>query len=420
MVVVVHASLPNDGIFFAGEKFTCTLTFLNLPAHSFSQQNNLNSGLNTSNQSSYPSITPLNSQLGSLFNLTTNETPRKLSQPGSVKSVSGPFQNSAATLPPTDPSVPAKVIRRNMDSTRTSVERNQAGVNKNDELLSIQISNSHISKNSQKRGTGLPLSPPPNQSHQRSRSATYSRNEVIIESIDQTRSVHSTGEMTPSIAKTIESIIPNSTSSINSIQSAIEWITGLKLDETSESSKPKSPLKIPDRLKLIASINNSANGTENILELKPSSPNNELPPLTTGSSGSAASSPIKANMKGSMNELWNGTPHISSQVEMPVLQNNEKKQSDEEISWAFAQMTGNFSIDGSFIKASAFEPLKNKVMYRSANMSGSGGFGGGGSLGITSEGAGNQVSDTRNLPIFSTPPTILFVDLKIPEGESCS
>lgn len=53
----------------------------------------------------------------------------------------------------------------------------------------------------------------------------------------------------------------------------------------------------------------------------------------------------------------------------------------ESIIWAYAQMSGQFSVDPAFIKHNVFESLKSKVMYRPAGTTG-GGIGGGGTLGI--------------------------------------
>ncbi|TPX68846.1 hypothetical protein SpCBS45565_g02868 [Spizellomyces sp. 'palustris'] len=91
----------------------------------------------------------------------------------------------------------------------------------------------------------------------------------------------------------------------------------------------------------------------------------------------------------------------------------------ESITWAYVQMTGHFSVDPAFIKASAFEALKSKVMYRSAAVTG-GGVGGGGTLGISStkSSPNDRSAETKNLPLYSTPPSILFTDLSLAPGES--
>ncbi|KAI9011338.1 Rgp1-domain-containing protein [Gaertneriomyces semiglobifer] len=90
----------------------------------------------------------------------------------------------------------------------------------------------------------------------------------------------------------------------------------------------------------------------------------------------------------------------------------------EQITWAYAQMTGHFSIDPNFVKPAAFASLKSAVMYRAAGVPGSG-MGGGGSLALAT-GAQGDNSETKNLPLYSTPPSILFTNLSLGPGENQS
>nr|KAJ3421987.1 hypothetical protein HK105_001612 [Polyrhizophydium stewartii] len=92
----------------------------------------------------------------------------------------------------------------------------------------------------------------------------------------------------------------------------------------------------------------------------------------------------------------------------------------EEIAWAFAQMTGQFSVDPAFIKTAAFAPLRSKVMYRAAGSSGGGVQGGGGSMGMGVTRQASGKSDAQALPLYSTPPSILFCDESLAPGESKS
>ena len=56
----------------------------------------------------------------------------------------------------------------------------------------------------------------------------------------------------------------------------------------------------------------------------------------------------------------------------------------EELAWGFAQTFGQFTLDPNYIRVSAFDSLKQKVMYRPAGSNIAGNHaGGGGSLGIT-------------------------------------
>lgn len=100
-----------------------------------------------------------------------------------------------------------------------------------------------------------------------------------------------------------------------------------------------------------------------------------------------------------------------------------------DIAWAFAQMTGQFSVDSNFVKTSALESLKKKVMYHPPGTS-AGSHGGGGSLHLPSaidQNPTNNVSGgriSRNeispLPLYSTPPSILFCDEQLAVDETKS
>ncbi|CAJ0641833.1 13995_t:CDS:10 [Entrophospora sp. SA101] len=101
-------------------------------------------------------------------------------------------------------------------------------------------------------------------------------------------------------------------------------------------------------------------------------------------------------------------------------------QKYETLLWGFAQIVGQFTVDASLIKSIEFEPLKTKTMYRPASGNGAGGAVGGGTLGIFSPNSMNQSSladlqeraDSKSIPVFSTPPSILFCDLHLAPGES--
>ncbi|RIA97731.1 Rgp1-domain-containing protein [Glomus cerebriforme] len=100
-------------------------------------------------------------------------------------------------------------------------------------------------------------------------------------------------------------------------------------------------------------------------------------------------------------------------------------QKYETLLWGFVQIVGHFVIDNSLVKSIEFEPLKTKTMYRPASGSGAGGAVGGGTLGIFSANTLSHSSladlqeraDSKSIPVFSTPPSILFCDLHLAPGE---
>ncbi|KAF9352376.1 hypothetical protein BGX34_012180 [Mortierella sp. NVP85] len=92
----------------------------------------------------------------------------------------------------------------------------------------------------------------------------------------------------------------------------------------------------------------------------------------------------------------------------------------EALVWASVQVIGQFMVDGSFIRQQGFEPLKTRTMYRPTGSAG-GGVSGGGTLGAAvNTDWRDRANANRLFPVFSTPPSILFVDLQLAPGESTS
>ncbi|KAF9915046.1 hypothetical protein BX616_007011 [Lobosporangium transversale] len=90
----------------------------------------------------------------------------------------------------------------------------------------------------------------------------------------------------------------------------------------------------------------------------------------------------------------------------------------ESLLWGSVQVIGQFMVDGSFIRQQGFESLKTKTMYRPTGSSGGGAIGGG-TLGIVNPSDWRDKANANRLfPVFSTPPSILFVDLQLGPGES--
>ncbi|KAF9127805.1 hypothetical protein BGW39_005624 [Mortierella sp. 14UC] len=92
----------------------------------------------------------------------------------------------------------------------------------------------------------------------------------------------------------------------------------------------------------------------------------------------------------------------------------------EALLWGSVQVVGQFMVDGSFIRQQGFESLKTKTMYRPTGSAGGGAIGGGTLGTVNSSDWRDRANANRLFPVFSTPPSILFVDLNLAPGESCS
>ncbi|KAI9097387.1 Rgp1-domain-containing protein, partial [Phlyctochytrium arcticum] len=92
--------------------------------------------------------------------------------------------------------------------------------------------------------------------------------------------------------------------------------------------------------------------------------------------------------------------------------------SAQTVTWAYAQMIGQFTIDPAFVKPNEFEVLNKQVMYRAVGGPAAG-SGGGGMLGSQSSSATGG-KDSTDFPVYSTPPSIIFTNLKLEPGESKS
>ncbi|CAO3571237.1 unnamed protein product [Mortierella alpina] len=92
----------------------------------------------------------------------------------------------------------------------------------------------------------------------------------------------------------------------------------------------------------------------------------------------------------------------------------------ESLLWGSVQVVGQFMVDGSFIRQQGFESLKTKTMYRPTGSAGGGAIGGGTLGAVSSSDWRDRANANRLFPVFSTPPSILFVDLQLAPGESTS
>ncbi|KAJ3260017.1 hypothetical protein HK103_001527 [Boothiomyces macroporosus] len=110
------------------------------------------------------------------------------------------------------------------------------------------------------------------------------------------------------------------------------------------------------------------------------------------------------------------------EVEQPAVFNKNPRGElkKETIAWAFAQ----FTVDPNYIKESTLELLKSKIMYKTPGTTSANSYGGG-TLSTNEKHLSRTGIRTFNkvqngLPLYNTPPTILFCDQEIPVGESRS
>ncbi|KAI9034386.1 Rgp1-domain-containing protein [Hyaloraphidium curvatum] len=85
----------------------------------------------------------------------------------------------------------------------------------------------------------------------------------------------------------------------------------------------------------------------------------------------------------------------------------------ERLAYGFVQLAGLLHFDPGAIAAPPFDALRTRAMY---HPQGAGGYGGGGSLFAGQKRDGKD--DARAIPVYSGPPSILFVDLNLEPGES--
>lgn len=98
----------------------------------------------------------------------------------------------------------------------------------------------------------------------------------------------------------------------------------------------------------------------------------------------------------------------------PPLNVKIPKRNTQTIAWAFAQMTGQFVIDPHYIKKELFVALQERVLYKTPGQKQTSNYGGG----SLSSSYTHHDSTTNGLPLYNTPPTILFCDQELDQGES--
>ncbi|OAD02953.1 hypothetical protein MUCCIDRAFT_109804 [Mucor lusitanicus CBS 277.49] len=95
----------------------------------------------------------------------------------------------------------------------------------------------------------------------------------------------------------------------------------------------------------------------------------------------------------------------------------QQQSHSEHLLWGFAQVVGQFVSDPKMLDPSKFALLKSKTMYHPFGGVSTVGRGGGGMLMKKFESSYNK-RESQSTPVFSTPPSILFVDLNLSPGET--
>ncbi|KAI9487151.1 MAG: Rgp1-domain-containing protein [Benjaminiella poitrasii] len=100
-----------------------------------------------------------------------------------------------------------------------------------------------------------------------------------------------------------------------------------------------------------------------------------------------------------------------------VINANPAYITPEHLLWGFAQVIGQFTSDPTLINRNIFAPLKTKTMYHPFGTAAIGG--GGGCMVLThSEKSNFKKEPHLKHPVFSTPPSILFIDKTLAQGET--
>ena len=111
-------------------------------------------------------------------------------------------------------------------------------------------------------------------------------------------------------------------------------------------------------------------------------PPNPIPPAHNNATSNAASRPRASSVARSDMASSIGTSElIPTDHTFPYRPSKETLPHTEDVAWAFAQMTGHFAVEPSYMKTELLETLQTKVAYR-VEGGGKGSVIGGGSLGL--------------------------------------
>ncbi|PKY38071.1 Rgp1-domain-containing protein [Rhizophagus irregularis] len=361
--VIVTAKIPQNAVFFAGEKFRCEITFSCQPS-------------NVDNLSSEDKSQVTSTKNGYLNHVRTVSESKSHGKKPSIKHIpNGNPLSAIVENPSIHNSLAGDLGDSGMFGFRNLVKRSASLTSIASSTFSLLAGSSGDSQPS-----SIPQSTVQNSSSQSHPGHTEEHDLEHVEKIDDkstltSEPVHITDEETDDDGGLIDLQ-----------QAGVNDNISISDLDTSESTTPRSSVDF-------YGIGHSERGSNTWSE-----------PLTDYKKHSSS-------RRSSSATRCSSSPSLS--------------QKYETLLWGFVQIVGHFIIDNSLVKSIEFEPLKTKTMYRPASGTGAGGAVGGGTLGIFSASTLSHSSladlqeraDSKSIPVFSTPPSILFCDLHLAPGE---
>jgi hypothetical protein len=442
MVLHLKASVPYDAIFFAGELFTCQITFQNL-----SQDQNQVDDEEIVEQSSNKPENPV-----ILNELKQNEpvspkaatVPQKISTFSVFKSYAGTILSAVSASPPKNsPSpVPATPFENTADRAASIDSKEKQPVSNNkvldgsysafttyagNILGSVSAPTPIVGNPREGAQTKLnPKSPQPAPSHLKINGnphAFFQSPSVSCE-FPQYEILSSTEQLVISKMAGGE-IITNQRRDVLDSELKVEGhvpTTKSMDDLADEVAFNMKRVKSADDIKNMEVRQSSFNSsneiggkievTNSLQKLAPRSREQIDPPLMRDSNESLDA--IKPDT--------DVLPHKKKPPLAPI--KITTSSGNENIAWVFAQMVGKLSVDSNYVKESLLEPLDHQLMYQTPGLNNKATGGGGGTLGVPSTDIPkiDYNAMERTYPIYSTPPTILFCDecLKPGEKKTCN
>ncbi|TPX32710.1 hypothetical protein SmJEL517_g04247 [Synchytrium microbalum] len=421
MVVLLTVNFPKEGVFFAGEAFTCSLTFSNVSSVVSS----------TSGASRNNSIASLPKRTASLVHF------------GDLSSIPEATQASSSTVEkPTLNILDKQNTDSKHDENRTTIQMSSlnttAGMLPGSPAAMVQTRPTEFSNRNGTEVYEKENTVAHSTSNGTARNSLHAPNGSISHSVsqfdevDQRKRLYNVAEpfegYLPEYSQPFTPLLPRRPSQPPSLPFPSQ-VADSVVDHSASNPNNRSDKHGGERLYLrtvvsetsghnsiIASptpttpsktvIENGALPVEDHLSEATVSPNRQhRPSLTTRTSTDSLASSLPGHVYQQSSTALH--PPTSSQV--------------EEITLGFAQMSGSFTLDGSTVKLSAFDELKKQIMYRPVNGFSSG-PGGGGSLfpplGPDNNSRPTGAKTDKSLPLYTTPPSILFANLSLASGES--